>query len=99
MAAIAGARMGQFLRISVAAEPQTDNRYSLDVDRVAFSCADIEGTLDVELSYREDVCLEPNASTIGEPYFEPFPIRTMRPVEMAAESPYARPTPTRHRPR
>jgi predicted nucleotidyltransferase component of viral defense system len=85
LAAIADARMGQFLRVAVPAVPRTDNRYSLDVDSVSFSCVGVDGTLDVELSYREDVHLEPSRSTIGEPYFEPFSIRTMRPVEMAAE--------------
>ena len=85
MEAIAEARMGQFLRVTVPAQPRTDNRYSLDVDSVAFVCAEVEGTLDVELSYREDVHLTPTETTIGELYFEPFQIRTMRPVEMAAE--------------
>lgn len=85
MDAIGEARMGQFLRVHVPAAPRTDNAYSLDVDRVEFSCADIQGTLDVELSYREDVHLKPNTPTIGEPYFEPFQVRIMRPVEMAAE--------------
>ena len=68
MAAISDARMGQFLRLRLPAAPRTDNNYSLDVDRVAFSCAETEGTLDVELSYREDVHLEPTRATIGEPY-------------------------------
>jgi len=85
ISAIRNARMGQFLRINVPSAPRTDNRYSLDVDRVEFTCAGIEGTLDVELSYREEIQLEPARPTIGTPYFEPFEVRVMRPVEMAAE--------------
>lgn len=76
---------GQFLRVTAPAEPRTDNFHSLDVDRVAFSCAEVEGTLDVEFSYREGVHLEPIRADIGDPYFESFQADTMRPVEMAAE--------------
>jgi predicted nucleotidyltransferase component of viral defense system len=83
--AINDARMGQFLRVTAPAEPRTDNFHSLDVDRVAFSCAEVEGTLDVEFSYREGVHLEPIRAAIGDPYFESFQADTMRPVEMAAE--------------
>ncbi len=83
--AINDARMGQFLRITAPKTPRTDNSYSLDVDGVEFSCAHADGTLDVELSYRENVYLTPLVSMVGEPYFEPFHARTMRPVEMAAE--------------
>jgi predicted nucleotidyltransferase component of viral defense system len=85
MEAIASARMGQFLRYTVPREPATANRYSLDVDQIQFACATVEGTLDVELSFREDVVLEPIRLPIGEPYFESFEVLTMRPVEMAGE--------------
>lgn len=85
MAAIGGARMGQFLLYTVPKEPATANRYSLDVDQIHFACAGVEGTLDVELSFREDVVLEPISLPIGEPYFEPFFVPTMRPIEMAGE--------------
>jgi predicted nucleotidyltransferase component of viral defense system len=70
MEAIASARMGQFLRYTVPREPATANRYSLDVDQIQFACATVEGTLDVELSFREDVVLEPIRLPIGEPYFD-----------------------------
>lgn len=83
--AIAAARMGQFLRIDVPNAPATQNFYSLDVDRIGFGCASVEGTLDVELSYRENLALEPLRVTVGEPYCEPFQVLTLRPVEMAAE--------------
>jgi predicted nucleotidyltransferase component of viral defense system len=85
MAAIEGARMGQFLRYSLPNRPKTENKYSLDIDKIEFSCAEVEGTLDVELSFREGVVLEPLREPIGAPYFEPFSIFTMRPVEMAGE--------------
>jgi predicted nucleotidyltransferase component of viral defense system len=85
MASIERARMGQFLRYTLPKVPVTDNKYSLDIDKIEFSCAEVAGTLDVELSFREDVVLEPARDPIGQPYFEPFPASTMRPVEMAAE--------------
>jgi predicted nucleotidyltransferase component of viral defense system len=85
MGSIARARMGQFLRYSLPKEPATNNKYSLDVDKIEFACAEIVGTLDVEMSYREDVVLEPTRTPIGAPYFEPFDVSTMRPVEMAGE--------------
>lgn len=85
MAAIEGARMGQFLRYTLPKEPATANKYSLDIDQIQFACANVEGALDVELSFREDVVLEPISLPIGEPHFEPFHVLTMRPVEMAGE--------------
>jgi len=85
LAAIGDARMGQFLRYTVPKQPATANKYSLDVDQIKFACVNVEGTLDVELSYREDVVLGPMSLPIGEPYFEPFTVLTMRPVEMAGE--------------
>jgi hypothetical protein len=47
LTAIAGARLGQFLRYTVPKEPATANKYSLDVDQIRFACATVEGTLDV----------------------------------------------------
>lgn len=85
LAAIGEARMGQFLRYTVPKQPATANKYSLDVDQIQFACSTVEGTLDVELSFREDVVLDPISLPIGEPYFEPFHVLTMRPVEMAGE--------------
>jgi predicted nucleotidyltransferase component of viral defense system len=85
LTAIAGARLGQFLRYTVPKEPATANKYSLDVDQIRFACATVEGTLDVELSFREDVVLEPLSVPIGGPYFDPFHVLTMRPVGMAGE--------------
>ncbi|MGZ7036493.1 MAG: nucleotidyl transferase AbiEii/AbiGii toxin family protein, partial [Ilumatobacteraceae bacterium] len=69
----------------VPRQPATANRYSLDIDQIQFACAAVEGTLDVELRFPEDVVLEPVALPIGEPYFEAFEVLTMRPVEMAGE--------------
>jgi len=83
--AIAAGRMGQFLQLHVPARPRTANKYSLDFDKVAYACAGVRGTLDVELSYREAVVLPPANTTIGEPYLEPFTIGALRPVEMAGE--------------
>lgn len=85
MSAIASARMGQFLTFDMPTEPATANRYSLDVDQIGFTCADVQGTLDVELSFREEIVLDPIPLPVGEPYFMPFTIHTMRPVEMAGE--------------
>lgn len=85
LAAISQARLGEFLTIRVPSAPRTDNKYALDVDRIAFTCAGVEDTLDVEFSYREGIVLDPSRVMIGAPYFEPFEILTMRPVEMAAE--------------
>jgi len=83
--ALQSARLGQFLRVRVPALPATDNRYSLDFDRVGFDCAGVAGTLDVELSFREDLVLAPQSLVVGAPYFEPFTILALQPVEMAGE--------------
>ena len=85
MAVIEKARMGQFLRYNLPKRPVTENKYSLDIDKIEFSCAEVAGTLDVELSFREALVLEPIRQPIGEPYFEPFEVFSMRPVEMAGE--------------
>jgi hypothetical protein len=85
MSAIAAARMGQFLTYDVPAQPATANRYSLDVDQIRFHCANVGGTLDVELSFREELVLEAIPLPVGRPNFDPFNIHTMRPVEMAGE--------------
>lgn len=85
MASIEDARMGQFLRYSVPKEPATANKFSLDIDKIEFTCAEVAGTLDVELSFREGVVLDPTRNPIGKPYFEEFLASMMRPVEMAAE--------------
>jgi predicted nucleotidyltransferase component of viral defense system len=83
--AIEGAAAGQFLQIRAPSAPATANKYSLDFDGVSFDCAGVRGTLSVETSYREDVQLEALPREIGDPYFDPFVVSTMRPVEMAAE--------------
>ena len=83
--AIAAAGVSQFLRFQVPKAPKTDNRHSLDFDRIGFRCADISGVLDVELSYREDAVLPPKPLAVGPPYFSPFEVLALRPVEMAGE--------------
>ncbi len=83
--AIEGAAAGQFLQIRAPSVPATANKYSLDFDGVSFDCAGVRGTLSVETSYREDVQLDALPCEIGDPYFEPFVVSTMRPIEMAAE--------------
>lgn len=83
--AIDNARAGQFLHVKSPDVPATNNKYSLDFDGVEFVCADVAGTVNVELSYREQVVLEPLNKNIGPPYFQEFVVSTMRPAEMACE--------------
>jgi uncharacterized protein len=68
-----------------AAAPTTDSKQSLDFDRVAFDGPLGEGSIAVEVSYREAVVLDPQWVEIGRPYYEPFEIPVMQLEEIVAE--------------
>jgi predicted nucleotidyltransferase component of viral defense system len=65
--------------------PATDSGRSLDFDAVRFQGPISRGQVAVEVSYREDVCLDPVAAPVGPPYIEAVVISTMAPTEMLAE--------------
>jgi predicted nucleotidyltransferase component of viral defense system len=66
--------------------PATDSGTSLDFDRVNYQgpCGG-KGQVAVELSYREDVVLQPDLARIGPPFYEEFEIPVLQPLEIIAE--------------
>ena len=67
------------------ADPATDSGTSLDFDEVSYQGPIGKGTVAVELSYREDVVLEPQLAQIGRPFYDPFDIPVLQPQEIVAE--------------
>jgi hypothetical protein len=65
--------------------PATDTARSLDFDEVKYRGPIGDGQVAVEVSYREDVLLEPLLLPLGSPYFVAFSVPTMAPDEMMAE--------------
>jgi predicted nucleotidyltransferase component of viral defense system len=65
--------------------PATNSKSSLDFDAVRFNGPISRGQVAVEVSYREDVCLDPIYVAVGLPYIDPVVIPTMDPVETLAE--------------
>lgn len=68
-----------------AGEPATDSKRGLDFDRVTFRGPLGVGSIAIEVSYREDVILEPVWLEVGPPYYEPFQIPVMQIDEIVAE--------------
>ncbi len=67
-------------------QPATDSARSLDFDTVSVVGELLASdTVQVEVSYREEVAGLPVAVAIGGPFYEPFEILTMDVAEMAAE--------------
>lgn len=66
-------------------EPRTDSGRSLDFDRIEYRGPLGNGTVALEVSYREGVIDPPDIVTIGEPYYEPFEIPVMVINEIVAE--------------
>ena len=67
-------------------QPATDSARSLDFDNVTVTGEMLRsGSVQVEVSYREEVIATPVAVAIGDPFYEPFEILTMDVAEMAAE--------------
>lgn len=78
---------GRKIRFSVKVpEPLTDSAFGLDFDNIEFKGLLAQaGSVDVEISYREGICHEPDNVEIGPPFYEPFTIPAMTPSEMVAE--------------
>jgi len=66
--------------------PTTDSARSLDFDQVEVLGTEFpDSSVQVEVSYREELVDEPELANIGAPFYEPFEILTMTKEEMAAE--------------
>lgn len=65
--------------------PATDSQHSLDFDQIAFYTPHHDGQIAVEISYREAVVDEPDAATIGPPYYADFQIPVLTLQETVAE--------------
>lgn len=66
--------------------PATDSARSLDFDNVTITGEMLPpGSVQVEVSYREEIQGIPVSVDVGAPFYEPFEILTMEPAEMTAE--------------
>lgn len=67
-------------------DPATDSGVSLDFDDVKYRgpCGG-HGKVAVELSYRENIVLNPDLALIGSPFYEDFEIPVLQPQEIVAE--------------
>lgn len=81
---IRSAGMRNFMTLDPG-QPTTDSGTSLDFAAVAYQGPLGDGSISVEVSYREAVIDGPEWATIGEPYYEPFQIPVMVPNEIVAE--------------
>lgn len=81
---IRGAGMRNVLTLDPG-HPDTDSRTGLDFDRVRYRGPIGDGSVSVEISYREAVIEEPDRVPIGPPYFEPFRCPVMQLDEIVAE--------------
>ena len=77
------ARRGNF-QVDVPA-PATDSARSLDFDGISYKGMISSSTVDVEVSYREEVQLDPVPVKIGPPFYEEFEIPAMAAAEIVAE--------------
>lgn len=75
---------GGLFRVRVP-DPETDSAASLDFGRIAYTGPLGRGAIAVEVSYREELVLDPVETEIGSPFFDPFPIFAMDPHEIVAE--------------
>lgn len=66
-------------------QPVTDSGTSLDFNAVSYRGPLGNGSISVEVSYREAVIDGPDWATIGAPYYESFDIPVMVPNEIVAE--------------
>jgi hypothetical protein len=62
--------------------PRTDSARSLDFDQVRYRGPLGQGSVAVEVSYREDVIETPQLVEVGSPYYEPFAIPILQLEEM-----------------
>lgn len=83
-AEIEAASMSNLLTVR-AEPPATDSKRGLDFDRVAFRGPVGQGSIAIEVSYREDVILGPVWEQVGPPYYEPFALPVMQLEEIVAE--------------
>lgn len=83
-AEIEAASMSNLLTVR-AEPPATDSKRGLDFDRVTFRGPVGQGSIAIEVSYREDVILGPVWTEVGPPYYEPFGLPVMRLEEIVAE--------------
>ena len=68
-----------------AGKPATDSGRSLDFEHIRYTGPLGSGLVSVEVSYREDLVMEPNFVAVGHPYYEPFEIPVMQLEEIVAE--------------
>lgn len=65
--------------------PARNSKSSLDFDSIRYRGELSQGTIALEVSYREDVIEEPHIASIGPPYYDPFEIPVLRLEEIVAE--------------
>jgi predicted nucleotidyltransferase component of viral defense system len=81
-----GASVNEIVQFAPVWPASTDSPRSLDFERVAVSGDGVyETSVQVEISYREQVIDPPRVVQIGPPFYEEFDILAMAVPEMAAE--------------
>lgn len=76
----------RYPRIRVPSHPAGPTKYGLTVRPITYTGPlNVPGTVEVEISYREDVVLDPVSMLYHSPFREPFPVMVMDLHEMVAE--------------
>lgn len=76
----------RYPRLRLPSQPAGPTRYGLTVRPIAYTGPlNVPGTVEVEISYREDAVLEPRPMLYQSPFRDPFPVAVMDLHEMVAE--------------
>ena len=76
----------RYPRLRLPTQPTGPTKYGLTVRPITYiGPLNVQGTVEVEISYREDVILNPRPLLYNSPFRDPFPVAVMDPHEMVAE--------------
>jgi predicted nucleotidyltransferase component of viral defense system len=76
----------RYPRLRLPTQPAGPTKYGLTVRPITYTGPlNVQGTVEVEISYREDVVLAPQPLLYHSPFREPFPVAVMDLHEMVAE--------------
>jgi predicted nucleotidyltransferase component of viral defense system len=76
----------RYPRLRLPTQPAGPTRYGLTVRPITYTGPlNVPGSVEVEISYREDVVLTPHSLLYHSPFRDPFPVTVMDLREMVAE--------------
>lgn len=76
----------RYPRLRLPTQPAGPTKYGLTVRPIAYiGPLNVPGTVEVEISYRENVALDPRPLLYHSPFRDPFPVTVMDLHEMVAE--------------